>query len=60
MIRPAFDEGRAGDELPARGAFGDRELHRHTEGDGPHEREPVFGARDGGRDHVADADASRG
>ena len=37
--------------------FGDRELDDDAEDERPHQREPVLGAGDGGRHHVADADA---
>ena len=46
-----------GAELPARRAFGDRELEDDAGRERPDEREAVFGPGNRGRDHVADADA---
>ena len=59
-VAPAFDQRGAGGELPARRAFGDRELDDDAEDERPDQREPVLGASDGGRHHVADADARGG
>ena len=60
VIAPAFDQRGAGGQLPARGAFGDRELDDDAGDKRPHQREPVLGAGDRGRHHVADADAGGG
>ena len=60
VIAPALDERGSRTELPACSPLGDGELEDDAGGEGPHEREPVFGAGNRGRNHVADTDAGGG
>ena len=60
MIRPAFERGLAGGELPARDAFLEHELEERAGGNRPQQHHAVARAANGGGDDIAGSNPSRG